>query len=331
MVNGSNVTTKSTWVIISEQPMVWSTENVDTAIPNYSNDALKTDMNGQEHTQTLLALGADKYPAAAWAAQQFNGLGYLPSAGELYKFGTVIRDFGFNSIHSQRKLWSSNETYSRYGYDKEAALLGSGNVSTTTALKSSSNYVLAFCKLSGPCSIPIYNNGHDYVDLGLPSGTLWATMNVGASSTTEYGDYYMYGMGSKTFDNTDTPYAGTERPLDLTKDTAKVVWGGNWHMPTKNQQQELIDNTTYMWTTNYNNSGINGGLYTAQNGNSIFFPAAGSYNQNGKLEYEGFGSWTYGSHPNTSTRAYIIYATESGTNTGMSYRYNGLQVRPVIG
>lgn len=160
MVNGSNVATKSTWVIISEQPMAWSTEDVDTPIPNYTGNALKNDMNGQEHTQTLLALGADKYPAAAWAAQQFNGLGYLPSAGELYSFGNVIRDLGFNSTNSQRKLWSSNETYSRYGYDKEVALLGSGAVTTTTALKSGSNYVLSFCKLSGPCGIPINNNGH---------------------------------------------------------------------------------------------------------------------------------------------------------------------------
>lgn len=76
-------------------------------------------------------------------------------------------------------------------------------------------------------------NGHDYVDLGLPSGTLWATMNVGATSETEHGNYYMYGMGAKTYDSTDTPYDGTENPLDLSKDTARVVWGGAWHMPTK--------------------------------------------------------------------------------------------------
>lgn len=44
-------------------------------------------------------------------------------------------------------------------------------------------------------------NGHDYVDLGLPSGTLWATMNVGASSETEYGNYYKYGLGASQYDN----------------------------------------------------------------------------------------------------------------------------------
>ena len=122
---------------------------------------------------------------------------------------------------------------------------------------------------------PIDTNGHEYVDLGLPSGTLWATMNVGATSPTEYGDYYMYGMGAKTYDSTDTPYDGTEDPLDLTKDTARVVWGGDWHMPTRTQVNELYNNTTYSWVDDYNNTGVNGALFTAQNGNSVFIPAGG--------------------------------------------------------
>lgn len=119
-------------------------------------------------------------------------------------------------------------------------------------------------------------NGYEYVDLGLPSGTLWATMNVGATSVTDYGNYYMYGMGSKTYDNNDTPYAGREDPLSSNRDTASVVWGGSWHMPTKTQVQELIDNTTYQWAQDYQGSGINGGLFTAQNGKSVFFPFCGN-------------------------------------------------------
>lgn len=124
---------------------------------------------------------------------------------------------------------------------------------------------------------PINANGHEYVDLGLPSGTLWATMNVGASSETDYGNYYMYGMGSKTYDSTDTPYTGTEDPLDLTKDTARQVWGGDWHMPTETQGFELIENTTYQWVDNYQESGVNGATFTAQNGNVLFIPAASCF------------------------------------------------------
>ena len=116
--------------------------------------------------------------------------------------------------------------------------------------------------------------GYDFVDLGLPSGTLWAKYNVGASEETGYGNYYMYGMGSKTYDSTDTPYAGTESPLSSNADTARQAWGGLWHMPTREQLQELINNTNYEWMVDYKGSGINGGLFTALNGNTIFFPAA---------------------------------------------------------
>lgn len=48
--------------------------------------------------------------------------------------------------------------------------------------------------------------GHAYVDLGLPSGTKWATMNVGASSITDYGNYYKYGLGASQYDNAQANY-----------------------------------------------------------------------------------------------------------------------------
>lgn len=173
-------------------------------------------------------------------------------------------------------------------------------------------------------------NGHEYVDLGLPSGTLWATMNVGATSPTEYGDYYMYGMGSKTYDSTDTPYDGTEDPLDLSKDTARQVWGGEWHMPTRTQLQELTANTTYQWVEDYQDSGINGGLFTAQNGNSVFIPAAGGwyYGSQGNVGNNG-NYWS--SSPNDSNSACSLYFLKSGNNVYTYDREDGFSVRPVIG
>jgi hypothetical protein len=62
-------------------------------------------------------------------------------------------------------------------------------------------------------------DGHEYVDLGLPSGTLWATMNVGAASATERG----------------TEYEG--KPNDF-------GWGDGWILPTEGQWKELFDNCT---------------------------------------------------------------------------------------
>lgn len=173
-------------------------------------------------------------------------------------------------------------------------------------------------------------NGHEYVDLGLPSGTLWATMNVGASSETDYGNYYMYGMGSKTYDSTDTPYAGTEDPLDLTKDTARVVWGGDWHMPTRAQMQELTANTTYQWVENYQGSGINGGTFTATNGAVLFIPAAG-YWSNGSQNNVGSDGYYWGSSPNGSRDADGLGFGNGGKGVGSHGRKFGYSVRPVIG
>ena len=94
--------------------------------------------------------------------------------------------------------------------------------------------------------IPDPYNGHEYVDLGLTSGTLWATMNVGASSETDYGNYYQYGKGAAQYAATsgDSNYSGTEDPLAASADTAAQVWGGDWHMPTLEQVYELMENTT---------------------------------------------------------------------------------------
>ena len=135
-------------------------------------------------------------------------------------------------------------------------------------------------------------NGHDYVDLGLPSGTLWAAMNVGASKASEAGLYFQWGdaqgysadqigngEGQKKFseDYSDykwylsgtidennlkfTKYTTGGATLDLEDDAAHVNMGGSWHMPTPNQFQELLDNTTSTLTTQ---DGINGRLFTSK-------------------------------------------------------------------
>ena len=152
-------------------------------------------------------------------------------------------------------------------------------------------------------------NGHEYVDLGLPSGTLWATCNVGAATPEGYGDYFAWGEttpkttynwstykycnGDWAFNqltkycyNSSYGYNGFTdnliilQPID---DAAMANWGNGWCMPTKEQWQELRDNTTRTWTTQ---NGVNGRLFTANNGRSLFLPASGfrydsSLNNNG--------------------------------------------------
>ena len=111
-------------------------------------------------------------------------------------------------------------------------------------------------------------NGHDYIDLGLPSGTMWATCNVGADMPEGYGDYFAWGETQpKTNYSWDT-YQYSEG------DAAAANWGGDWHVPSEAQWRELLRNTTSTWTTQ---NGINGRLLRASNGESIFLPAGGYY------------------------------------------------------
>jgi hypothetical protein len=128
-------------------------------------------------------------------------------------------------------------------------------------------------------------NGHDWVDLALPSGTLWATCNVGATKPEEYGDYFSWGetcpnceyneYTNKYYEDFD-PIKYTDKDhlkiLHPEDDAARANWGADWRMPTKEEWEELRDNTTHEWTKQ---NGVEGGLFTANNGNSLFLPAAG--------------------------------------------------------
>ena len=152
-----------------------------------------------------------------------------------------------------------------------------------------------------------YNNGHEYVDLGLPSGIKWATCNVGANSPEEYGDYFAWGetapkttynwstykycngtLSSLTKYCTKSSYGTVDysTTLDLSDDAAYVNWGGKWRMPTRAEYDELknTSNCTWEWITQ---NGVNGYKVISKiNGNSIFLPATG-YRHDGNLSNAG--------------------------------------------
>lgn len=116
---------------------------------------------------------------------------------------------------------------------------------------------------------PLVKPAYESVDLGLPSGTLWATMNVGATKPQQYGDYYAWGEveikdetaytynkyrfypGNVVDEYTKYNSTDNKMTLDLTDDVANVVMGGKWHMPSRAQLNELTANTTSSWTTDY--------------------------------------------------------------------------------
>lgn len=161
------------------------------------------------------------------------------------------------------------------------------------------------------CNKPIEPNGGnegnndtivklEYVDLGLPSGTLWAICNVGANTPEDYGDYFAWGeiVSKDVYDWNNYEYGSfVDELYELTKyctdssyglngfvdslillepidDVVRAKWGTDWRMPTREEWEELLRSTTSVWTTQ---NGVDGWLFTASNGNSLFLPAAGYY------------------------------------------------------
>ena len=197
-----------------------------------------------------------------------------------------------------------------------------------------------------------------YVDLGLPSGTLWATMNIGATSPEDYGDYFAWGetegyySGKTTFtsdnykwykgsdktitkycDNSDYGYNGfadNKTELDPEDDAAYVNWGSGWRMPSYAQMSELINSryTTTEWTTV---NGVNGRKITSNtNGNSIFLPAAGYCYDTSPIAGSGGNYWSRTlvglDYPDCAWRLYIASSLVSISG---SVRSDGQSVRPV--
>lgn len=203
----------------------------------------------------------------------------------------------------------------------------------------------------------VNNNGHDYVDLDLPSGTLWATCNVGASKPSDAGLFFQWGdtqgynkeqvgtgEGQKKFASDENDYKFGLYPnyskyttkgatLELEDDAAHVNWGGDWYMPTPEQISELVNNTTSEWTTQ---DGVNGRLFTSKKdgSKSIFIPAAGGA-WDGSVQGSGDYGGVWSSMLNTDYVSYgqSLYFFNSG-NVYLfddDYRCLGLSVRGVIG
>ena len=173
-----------------------------------------------------------------------------------------------------------------------------------------------------------------YVDLGLPSGTLWATCNVGATKPEDYGDFFAWGetttkdVYSLAFYKWKDGYtsSGGKSVLDAEDDAATANWGVKWRMPTSEEIKELLDNTTSEMTTL---NGVSGCKFTAKDGsdNFIFLPAAGSISGS-TLELVG----SYGFYWSSSVNPNGLYFTE-GMEAPQSYnltRSDGLRVRPVV-
>lgn len=186
-------------------------------------------------------------------------------------------------------------------------------------------------------------NGHEWVDLGLPSGTRWATYNVGAGSPDEFGYYYAWGetepkdeyidINSLTH-RKDVTWLRSHGIIDeegnLTPehDIATLMWGKPWRMPTDEEYEELLEYCPFEFTA-YN--GVNGYLATGPNNQTIFLVAAG-FKQGAEAEYIG----DYGDYWSATVVPELIGASCSLGYSSKSIgrrryaRFAGRTIRPVL-
>ena len=190
------------------------------------------------------------------------------------------------------------------------------------------------------------NITHEYVDLGL--SVKWATCNVGASSPEETGYFFSWGetkpkakynwetykwcegsYDTQTKYCTESYYGTVDNKtiLELSDDAANANWGGDWRMPTREEQGELRTECTWTWTTQ---DGVKGYKVTSKtNGNSIFLPAAG-YRSDSDLDDAGSSGHYWSSSLDTGYSDYACSLYFYSGYVGYGSRYGGHSVRPVM-
>lgn len=257
-----------------------------------------------------------------------------------------------SNANAKEVLWASS--------DESVATVAYGGLVTAVAKGTATISAYSSNGLSASCDVIVNEkptiNGYDFVDLGLPSGLKWATINVGASKPEEYGEYFAWGetkpkddyswltykfrVSGDSYKNVKlnkycnkSTYWDSSEPmdnktvLDPEDDAARVNWGGSWRIPTSAEWEELMTDCTWTWTAQ---NGVYGELVTGSNGKSIFLPAAGSYN-NALLEEAGSwgGYWSASIFTNLTYDAWVVLFDSEEFGWSYMNRYFGFSVRPI--
>lgn len=203
--------------------------------------------------------------------------------------------------------------------------------------------------------LPVGNgsaNSQDYVDLDLPSGTLWAICNLGANKPEDYGAYFAWGETHtkdiynwenykyvsgdynrltkycNDFDLGDNGFIDGLKALQGIDDPA-TARGSGWHTPDRKQWKELLDNTTSKWVKR---NGVVGRLFTAKNGQTLFLPAAGNRWDSELFNAGSVGFyWSRSLYIENSYRAWLLHFTSGACGIDdYGGRGDGFSVRPVF-
>jgi len=189
---------------------------------------------------------------------------------------------------------------------------------------------------------------YTYVDLGLKSGLMWATYNVGATSTSERGDFFAWGEteSKKTFtwdnykwteDNGSAftkysmPYVG--ELLESEDDAAFVNWGEGWRMPTDEELIELVNSCEWEWVEDFCGTGIPGSLGTSLvNSHTIFMPANGTVDNKGSFKFnERCDFWAKTRDPQHVRGGYFLHFNSKDQDLyDYGGRYVGRSIRAVV-
>ncbi len=336
-------TTKSTYT--TENSKTYGKEGMDDITGNPSYDAARANWGGlwrmptQSEMEELIInctfeniydVEFSGYKGCKVASKINGNSIFLPAAG--------WRD-GASSLRAGRMIahWSSmpweNDSHSAY-------LLSSDHV-----IKANRNIGFNVRPVYGPISKNINTDdpaiykptgtlsGHDYVDLGL--SVKWATCNVGASSPSDYGNYYAWGETTtkSTYTKENSRTYGKDMD-DITGnpsyDAARANWGGSWRMPTVLEMEELVDKCTWTWTIQGSHTGYK--VTSKINGNSIFVPAAGRRDELSLNDAVECGYY-WGATPDEwdTQEAFFIDFSRADHLIKWNSRYYGYSVRPVYG
>ena len=261
-------------------------------------------------------------------------------------YRAYMRDYGHNALHyaDAKKFVDDHvaDSMSKAQQQRTQRQLQQQPQSSSSAGTSSTSFARS-------------SNGHEWVDLDLPSGTLWATCNIGATSPEEFGDYFAWGeTKTKTTYNWESyKYATgtTWRDPRLTKycnysyfgdnsftdnlttlqpddDASAVSWGSGWCTPSEAQWNELLEYTNNQWTSK---NGVKGCLYTSKkNGQSMFLPASGTYwdDERYKAGIHGY-YWSRTLYTDSPNHACYFYFCSEFNKVNTYDREVGFSIRPV--
>lgn len=248
---------------------------------------------------------------------------FLPCSGWYYK---IISQYGNYGRYWSSTLSSSDSSRSHHmTFTSSSKPLSSDNTITSRS--------------TGYSVRPVRSPIHRAIDLGLPSGIKWASCNIGAKKPEDFGWYLAWGeLGEKLdyieetyhfYDSQNNSYMPLGNDIGGTKyDAARMKWGGNWRMPTKDEFDELVKNCTHEFTII---NGVRGHKFTSKiNGNSIFMPAAGRYWDGSLFNVGSEGKyWSSTRNPSLPHAFSLVFYNDEYADWSVESRENGLCVRPV--